>query len=125
MRSDLLSKRIFMAGCFGLPWLWIVHLMYNGDLEKFGSDADSTSEASTSYGLLDADEHFPEEPTNINMSTYQIAAVRKSWVAKCRIGALSVLGLWVLWVALAQGLKRQLAADLYVHSPNDEEWTGW
>jgi hypothetical protein len=29
MRSDLLSKRIFIAGCFGLPWLWTVHCLYH------------------------------------------------------------------------------------------------
>ena len=28
MRTDLLSKRLFTAGCFGLPWLWIVHILY-------------------------------------------------------------------------------------------------
>lgn len=28
MRSDLLSKRLFIAGSFGLPWLWIVHVLY-------------------------------------------------------------------------------------------------
>ena len=29
MRSDLLSKRVFYAGCFGLPWLWTVHALYH------------------------------------------------------------------------------------------------
>jgi hypothetical protein len=29
MRSDLLSKRLFFAGCFGLPWLWVVHVLYH------------------------------------------------------------------------------------------------
>lgn len=28
MRTDILSKRLFQAGCFGLPWLWIVHVLY-------------------------------------------------------------------------------------------------
>ena len=28
MRADILSKRLFLAGCFGLPWLWCVHVMY-------------------------------------------------------------------------------------------------
>ena len=28
MRTDLLSKRIFSVGCFGLPWLWVVHVLY-------------------------------------------------------------------------------------------------
>jgi hypothetical protein len=28
MRADVLSKRLFLAGCFGLPWLWCVHVLY-------------------------------------------------------------------------------------------------
>jgi hypothetical protein len=55
MRSDLLSKRIFLAGCFGLPWLWIVHILYNRELEQCGNDQDS-AEANSNQGLLDADE---------------------------------------------------------------------
>ena len=26
--ADELSKRFFYGGCFGLPWLWIVHVFY-------------------------------------------------------------------------------------------------
>lgn len=29
MRSDLLSKRLYYVGWFGLPWLWIVHVLYH------------------------------------------------------------------------------------------------
>lgn len=25
----MLSKRIFFAGCFGLPWLWTVHCLFH------------------------------------------------------------------------------------------------
>lgn len=28
MRDDILAKRMFLAGCFGLPWLWAVHSLY-------------------------------------------------------------------------------------------------
>jgi hypothetical protein len=56
MRSDLLSQRIFLAGCFGLPWLWIVHILYNQGLEKAGGDPDVGGDATTNQGLLDADE---------------------------------------------------------------------
>jgi Presenilin enhancer-2 subunit of gamma secretase len=28
MRSDVLSRRLFYAGCCGLPWLWVVHVWY-------------------------------------------------------------------------------------------------
>jgi hypothetical protein len=27
LRDDEISKRIFYAGCLGLPWLWIVHTL--------------------------------------------------------------------------------------------------
>jgi hypothetical protein len=28
LRDDELSKRLFYVGCFGLPWLWIVHTFW-------------------------------------------------------------------------------------------------
>jgi hypothetical protein len=28
MRDDVLARRMFIAGCFGLPWLWAVHSLY-------------------------------------------------------------------------------------------------
>ena len=28
MREDVLAKRMFLAGCLGLPWLWAVHTLY-------------------------------------------------------------------------------------------------
>lgn len=34
MRSDLLSKRLFLVGCLGLPWLWTVHVMNHGNTEE-------------------------------------------------------------------------------------------
>ena len=53
MRADLLSQRIFTAGCFGLPWLWVVHVLYERGLDESGND---TNEDPTNQGLLDADE---------------------------------------------------------------------
>lgn len=41
MRSDLLSKRIFFAGCFGLPWLWVVHVLFHvGGSKEEGDEQD-------------------------------------------------------------------------------------
>jgi hypothetical protein len=28
LRDDELSRRMFYVGCFGLPWLWIVHTIF-------------------------------------------------------------------------------------------------
>jgi hypothetical protein len=43
MRSDLLSKRLFFAGCFGLPWLWVVHVLYH----RQGSEDENDDEGTT------------------------------------------------------------------------------
>jgi len=58
MRADVLSQRIFTAGCFGLPWLWMVHALYYKGLENEPNNGETVSADSTNnqQGLLDADE---------------------------------------------------------------------
>jgi hypothetical protein len=41
MRSDLISKRLFTAGCFGLPWLWTVHCLYHWKGSGAGDDQEN------------------------------------------------------------------------------------
>lgn len=50
MRGDLLSKRLFIAGCFGLPWLWVVHVLYHRQDDKGGDEDDNEG------GILNADD---------------------------------------------------------------------
>lgn len=45
MRTDLLSKRIFTLGCFGLPWLWICHVLYWRNGKPNTEDASDNDEA--------------------------------------------------------------------------------
>jgi len=57
MRSDLLSKRLFAAGCLGLPWLWTVHVMYHlNEKHEESSDADGEQQQQTNEGLLNPDD---------------------------------------------------------------------
>ena len=79
MRSDVLSKRLFTAGCFGLPWLWAVHVLYHwkGGTEDndegfinpddreffydgvfFGRDCLILAQRSTPLGLLMLSSHY-------------------------------------------------------------------
>ena len=44
MRSDVLSKRLFYVGCFGLPWLWTVHVLHHWK-GGVSPDGDSNDEA--------------------------------------------------------------------------------
>ena len=39
LRDDELSQKYFYAGCLGLPWLWIVHVMNYKTKTKKGSGA--------------------------------------------------------------------------------------
>ena len=59
MRPDVLSKRLFLAGCFGLPWLWCVHVLYWYSKTRAKARGDATAAAEqggiNSEGLLSAD----------------------------------------------------------------------
>ena len=66
---------------------------------------------------------FPEEPTAL--SPQEIILARKSWVAKCKGGAITVVAAWIAWIVVAQVLKHELPGSLYVRSPDDGDWTGW
>jgi hypothetical protein len=34
LRDDELSRGMFYVGCFGLPWLWIVHTIFWYEKQK-------------------------------------------------------------------------------------------
>ena len=61
MRSDLLSKRIFIAGCLGLPWLWTVHALYHWKGCRSGSEEEETASSNNEGGLL----NNPEDRTSV------------------------------------------------------------
>eukprot|EP00527_Entomoneis_sp_CCMP2396_P009649 CAMPEP_0198136784 /NCGR_PEP_ID=MMETSP1443-20131203/388_1 /TAXON_ID=186043 /ORGANISM="Entomoneis sp., Strain CCMP2396" /LENGTH=116 /DNA_ID=CAMNT_0043798059 /DNA_START=122 /DNA_END=472 /DNA_ORIENTATION=+ len=116
MRSDLLSKRMFFGGLFGLPWLWIVHVFY------FRGSQESDE------GLINPDDHFQDEPTaNGGQSVEEIQREAAKWVFRCQIGAALIVTAWVGWIATAQVLRINgtLPSSLFFYSEDDTELTGW
>jgi len=118
MRSDLLSKRIFFAGCFGLPWLWIVHFLHANELEDNAANGGSQERET-----LDVDAEFPENETTLNQE--QIDLSRRYWIQRCKTGAVTIVCSWIGWIAVAQVMKGHLPGNWYVRAPDDNEWTGW
>lgn len=120
MRTDLLSKRMFTAGCFGLPWLWIVHSLYWRN---------NQSPEDEQEGLLNPDDHFPEEPTAAEaaMTPEEIKAEAQKWVQRCQYSALVVCTVWLVWIVTSQVLRIQglLPANLFMLNADDESLTGW
>ena len=119
MRTDLLSKRMFTAGCFGLPWLWIVHALYWRHPSE--DDADQ--------GLLNADDHFPQEEdaVAVAMTPDEIKLEAAKWVQRCQYGATVVCTGWVAWIVAAQVLRvyGMLPASLFMLNADDQALTGW
>ena len=152
MRSDLLSKRLFAAGCLGLPWLWTVHVMYHWK----GAD---DGEQEQNEGLLNPDDRTckPQRwlgkcymPINLSKLTYisfslcqkladfqddsseagptadEIKIEAQKWVVRCKIGALLGWMLFIAWIVVAQIFRGNLFPNsLYMFSSDSAEWTGW
>ena len=108
MRSDLLSKRFF-GGFLGLPWLWIVHVLYfRGNQES--DEGLINPENRTSFWFHDRCMHkerthhcfcffiiladFQDEPAATNSdgrSAEEIHREAAKWVSRCQTGAAIVI----------------------------------
>ncbi|GKY96633.1 hypothetical protein MPSEU_000622900 [Mayamaea pseudoterrestris] len=119
MRTDLLSKRIFTAGCFGLPWLWIVHAWYWRNHVESPEDEQQ-------QGLLNADDHFPEDATPV-LTPEEIKLEAQKWVHRCQYCAAIVCTLWIGWIVTSQVLRvnGMLPASLFMLNADDQALTGW
>jgi hypothetical protein len=118
MRTDLLSKRMFTAGCFGLPWLWTVHVLYWRNNHKNNEDEQQG-------GLLNADDHFQDEPTQATPE--QIKAEAEKWVQRCQYSAVVAFTGWLAWIIISQVLRvnGMLPASLFMLNADDQALTGW
>jgi Presenilin enhancer-2 subunit of gamma secretase len=67
MRSDVLSKRLFYVGCFGLPWLWTVHVLHH-----WKADGTSSESASNDEALLNPDDRKCDNNDSIDVFTTDI-----------------------------------------------------
>ena len=130
----LLSKRMFFAGCLGLPWLWICNALYFR-LRVFGP-----------LVLVDYwPGHFPTPPSDNNShdrdnasgsSDQQQAAEAQlelevdqkelvKWVTRSVWGAFIVMPLFVAWIISFQVLKDSFGPQWFVMDETDFEVTGW
>jgi hypothetical protein len=52
LRADELSRRMFLGGLLGLPWLWIVHTLYWYGKQRGMDDGRQLHDSSQSNGKL-------------------------------------------------------------------------
>eukprot|EP00980_Cylindrotheca_fusiformis_P008076 scaffold1722_cov120-Cylindrotheca_fusiformis.AAC.6 len=114
LREDELSEKYFYAGCFGLPWLWIVHAMhYHAKTKKANAAAGS---------LLGSEENQPEQ----DPARTEVKLAERQWVGRCRSSAIIVTTAWVIWILIVQVFLTDIfPVGLFVRSEEQGAYTGW
>ena len=70
LRDDELSEKYFYAGCFGLPWLWVVHVMNYQTKTKKGSASLLHQQENRTYQQMEILLYPPRMCCNLNALLY-------------------------------------------------------
>ena len=127
-----LSKRMFFAGCAGLPWLWICNALYFR-LQVFGpmvlvdywpgkSPPPSAGEGEGNNGNdCDEQQQTMEQQLELQMEKKEL----EKWVKRSTGGAVIIMTLFVAWIITFQVNKEHFGSNWFVMDPTDAEVSGW
>lgn len=126
----LLAKRMFYAGCLGLPWLWICNVLYFR-LAVFGPcvildyrPGHRPLSSSTTTNTTENDDN--EESTDEQRLNRQLQHMElKSWVQRSTYGASIIIPLFVAWIITFQVNKEHFGPKWFVLDQSESEVTGW
>mmetsp|Transcript_18865 Transcript_18865/g.40818 ORF Transcript_18865/g.40818 Transcript_18865/m.40818 type:complete len:147 (-) Transcript_18865:129-569(-) len=133
-----LSKRMFFAGCLGLPWLWICNALYFR-LQVFGPlvmvdywpgkspppSSSDNNEGSDDDGNSNSDEQQQQQTMDQELERQIEKQELKKWVTRSTRGAFLVMTLFVAWIITFQVNKENFGSKWFVMDPTDEEVSGW
>jgi hypothetical protein len=117
-----LSKRMFIAGCFGLPWLWICNVLY--------------FRARVFQPLVFIDYwpgHVPPPRAGGQEGDDQEQSVEdhlnrmelKKWVKRSTHGAVIVMGAFIAWIITFQTNKQFFGPKWFVVDETEASKSGW
>ena len=130
----ILSKRMFIAGCFGLPWLWICNSLYFRlrvfkpivliDYWPGKSPSPSTTSSTETGGNNNSSSN--EEQTMEQQLEQEIQKNElEKWVKRSSRGAILVMTLFVAWIITFQVNKEHFSSGWFVMRPTDADVSGW
>ena len=124
----LLAKRMFYAGCIGLPWLWICNVLYFR-LRVFGPVVllDYWPGRCPQPPSIDGNEDTDDENENDNQRLerqLQTMELQK-WVKRSTRGASIILPLFVAWIVTFQVNKDHFGTKWFVMDQTEAEVSGW
>ncbi|KAL7485746.1 hypothetical protein ACHAW6_011350 [Cyclotella cf. meneghiniana] len=118
----ILARRIFFAGCIGLPWLWICNVMYFRR-KVFGPSV------GFDYWPGKREEYLAslseEGERDGGVSSVQERNELGKWVRRSTWGAVVVVSLFVAWIVTFQLNKESFGTNWLVMDRTEEESTGW
>ena len=131
----LLSKRMFIAGCFGLPWLWICNALYFR-LSVFNPiicidywPGHKPTSASNEQGNHNDGGNNDQQQQTAAMEQQLEEQMAKQeiskWVKRSTKGAILVCTLFIAWIVTFQVNKDSFSNKWFVMDPTDAEVTGW
>ena len=129
----ILSKRMFIAGCFGLPWLWICNSLYFR-LRVFkpivlidywpGKSPPSTTTSTETEGSNNNNNNGQEQTMEQQLEQQIQQAELEKWVKRSTRGAVLVMTLFVAWIITFQVNKEDFRG-WFVMSPTAADLSGW
>eukprot|EP00543_Licmophora_paradoxa_P009278 CAMPEP_0202470868 /NCGR_PEP_ID=MMETSP1360-20130828/82850_1 /ASSEMBLY_ACC=CAM_ASM_000848 /TAXON_ID=515479 /ORGANISM="Licmophora paradoxa, Strain CCMP2313" /LENGTH=130 /DNA_ID=CAMNT_0049096717 /DNA_START=54 /DNA_END=443 /DNA_ORIENTATION=+ len=130
MREDILAKRLFMVGCFGLPWLWAVHILYFFRKQKQQSTASAGQQLLTDQSVESTT--YNDEPNDDSdgngsgENNRALALEEKKWVRREIVALVLVSMAWVTWIIVFQILKNEYFSEEWlVRTPDQIDASGW
>ena len=127
----LLARRMFLAGCLGLPWLWICNALYFR-LKVFGpkvildywpghAPPQPESEEGNNDNSGESEGETMEQQLERQVQKQEL----EKWVKRSTRGAVIVMGIFVAWIVTFQCLKDSFPSGWFVMDESDAEVTGW
>ena len=132
----LLAKRMFLAGCLGLPWLWICNSLYYR-LCVFGPmvfvDYWPTAKPVVTVGELNSSSHTDEQQQQQQLGEEDEQSIQLKnkqelikWVTRSTRGAFIIMSLFITWIVIFQLNKDTFFSPRWlVMDETDAELSGW
>jgi hypothetical protein len=152
MKEDiLLARRMFFAGCLGLPWLWICNALYYR-LRVFGpmvavdywpgrksprssgggggggdGEEEGENNVNREDGTVDDDDDDDDERLTLEQRLERQGGRKEleKWVKRSTRGAFAVVTLFVAWIVAFQVNREHFGPNWFVMDQTDAEVSGW
>ncbi|KAL3790103.1 hypothetical protein HJC23_013614 [Cyclotella cryptica] len=120
----ILARRIFYAGCLGLPWLWICNVMYFRR-KVFGPSVGFDYWPGKREEYLASLPEGEEGERRGGVMSLQERNELGKWVRRSTMGAFVMVSLFVAWIVTFQVNRESFGSNWLVMDKTEEESTGW